>query len=66
MKMKKPCRILEATGVDLYNQCLTGGVSKTLNAIKCDADHTPVAIIRFEHEEDEDICGEEVLPLGRG
>ena len=33
-------------GVDLYNQTLTGGVSKTLNAIKCDSDHVPCVLIR--------------------
>ena len=33
-------------GVDLYNQCITGGVSKTLNAIKCDSDHVPCVLIR--------------------
>lgn len=32
-------------GVDLYNQCLTGGVSKTLNAVKSDADHVPVVLV---------------------
>ena len=34
-----------AIGVDLYNQSVTGGVSKTLNSIKSDADHTPVVLI---------------------
>ena len=38
-------------GVDLYNKSLTGDVSKTLNAIKSDADHTPVVI--YERPEDE-------------
>ena len=37
-------------GVDLYNQSLTGDVAKTLNAIKSDADHTPVVI--YERQED--------------
>lgn len=27
---------------DVYNMADTGGVSKTLNAIKCDSDHVPV------------------------
>ena len=31
-------------GVDLYNKSLTGDVSKTLNAIRSDSDHTPVII----------------------
>lgn len=34
----------KAIGVDLYNQCLTGKVAKTLNAIKSDADHVPCVI----------------------
>lgn len=28
-------------GIDLYNQCITGGVAKTLNSIRDDADHVP-------------------------
>lgn len=32
-------------GIDLYNQCLTGGVSKTLNSIRSDADHVPCVLI---------------------
>lgn len=35
----------EAIGVDLYNQCITGKVAKTLNAIKSDADHVPCVIV---------------------
>ena len=34
-----------AIGIDLYNQTLTGGVSKTLNAIKSDSDHVPCVLI---------------------
>ena len=33
-------------GIDLYNQSMTGGVAKTLNAIKCDSDHVPCVLIR--------------------
>ena len=33
-------------GIDLYNQCLTGGVSKTLNNRATDADHVPCVLIR--------------------
>ena len=33
-------------GIDLYNQCLTGGVAKTLNAVRDDADHVPCVLIR--------------------
>ena len=32
-------------GVDLYNQCLTGGVSKTLNNRATDADHVPCVLV---------------------
>ena len=34
------------TGVDLYNQSCTWGVSKTLNATSSDADHVPCVIIK--------------------
>lgn len=36
----------EAIGIDLYNQCTTGGVAKTLNSIKSDADHIPCVMVR--------------------
>lgn len=36
--------MVNAIGVDLYNQCITGEVAKTLNAIKSDADHVPCVI----------------------
>lgn len=36
---------MEAVGVDLYNQTTTGGVSKTLNSIRSDADHVPVVLV---------------------
>ena len=39
-------------GVDLYNQCTTGGVSKTLNSIATDADHVPCVVI-YEDENSE-------------
>ena len=32
-------------GVDLYNQCMTGGVAKTLNSIRDDADHVPCVLV---------------------
>lgn len=31
-------------GFDVYNMAVTGGVSKTLNSIKSDADHVPVVV----------------------
>ena len=37
----------EVIGVDFYNQSLTGGVAKTLNAIKSDSDHVPCVIITY-------------------
>lgn len=33
-------------GVDLYNQCLTGRVSKTLNNKATDADHVPCVLVK--------------------
>ena len=37
--------MFKVTGIDFYNQCTTEGVSKTLNSIKCDSDHTPCVLI---------------------
>ena len=34
----------EPIAIDLYNQSVTGGVSKTLNSIKSDSDHVPCVI----------------------
>ena len=39
-------------GVDLYNQCLTGGVSKTLNNRGTDADHVPCVLVYESHGQD--------------
>ena len=39
-------------GIDLYNQAMTGGVAKTLNAIKSDADHIPVVLVYESHGQD--------------
>lgn len=47
----------EVEGIDLYNQTTTGGVAKTLNAIRGDADHVPVVLIRYEREEREANSG---------
>lgn len=41
----------KAIGVDLYNQNITGGVAKTLNAVKSDADHVPCVICMTEKDE---------------
>ena len=41
-----PC-VMDAVGLDVYNQSVTGDVSKSLTAIKSDADHTPVAVIPY-------------------
>ena len=41
-------------GVDLYNQCTTGEVAKTLNAIKADADHVPCVLLVKDDENDND------------
>lgn len=42
------------TGVDVYNQSLTGDVSKTLNSAATDSDHVPCVII----ETNEEISGD--------
>lgn len=44
-------KYLKVIGIDLYNQCTTGEVSKTLNHIACDSDHVPCVLI-VENEED--------------
>lgn len=47
----------DVEGVDLYNQTTTGGVAKTLNAIRGDSDHVPVVLIRYDRDEREsDSC----------
>lgn len=49
----------EVEGVDLYNQTTTGGVAKTLNAIRGDADHVPVVLIVYERGKRETDSGSE-------
>lgn len=36
----------EVMGFDVYNMADTGSVSKTLNAIRSDSDHTPVVCVK--------------------
>lgn len=48
---------MKVIGVDLYNQCTTGAVSKTLNSIRSDADHVPCVLVI----ENEDTDGEEIF-----
>ena len=36
----------EVIGIDLYNQCITGGVAKTLNSRATDSDHLHCVIVR--------------------
>ena len=36
---------IAVVGIDLYNQCTTGAVSKTLNSIASDADHVPCVLV---------------------
>lgn len=42
---------LVAIGVDLYNQSLTGTVSKTMNSIRSDSDHVPCVLIQETDDE---------------
>ena len=37
--------LVKAIGFDVYNMAETGGVSKTLNSIRSDADHVPVVFV---------------------
>ena len=41
------------TGFDVYNMAVTGFVSKTLNSIRSDSDHTPVVFIEEKQKEKE-------------
>ena len=49
----------EAIGFDVYNFAITGGVSKTLNAIATDSDHVPCVITqcksKLKTEEKQDV-----------
>ena len=45
-------QVAVAYGVDLYNQSMTGGVSKTLNSISSDCDHVPCVIVYESHGQD--------------
>lgn len=63
---------VRVVGIDLYNQCTTGGVSKTLNAIKCDSDHVPCVLVYESHNQDSryrplgDICETVSAKYGTG
>lgn len=41
----RPDAVRVVYGIDLYNQCMTGGVAKTLNSIRDDADHVPCVLV---------------------
>ena len=43
-----PC-VMDAVGVDVYNQSLTGDKAKTLNSAASDADHVPCAVYSIEN-----------------
>lgn len=51
-EVKQMAKHLKVIGVDPYNQCVTGEVSKTLNSIACDSDHVPCVLIVKENEND--------------
>lgn len=36
---------MNAIGVDMYNQCITGGVSMSLRAVRSDNEHIPCVIV---------------------
>ncbi len=42
---QNPNNRCEAVGIDFYNLAITGGVSKTMNAIESDSDHVPCVLI---------------------
>ena len=41
--------VMEPVAFDVYNQAVTGDVTKSLTAIKSDADHVPVAVYSVEN-----------------
>jgi len=43
---------VRVVGIDLYNQTMTGGVSKTLNNRATDADHIPCVLVYESHNQD--------------
>ena len=45
-------QVAVAYGIDLYNQSMTGGVSKTLNSISSDCDHVPCVLVVENHPAD--------------
>ena len=62
----------DAIGIDLYNQVITGGVAKTLNAVKCDSDHVPCVLVYESHGQDcrykylGDVCSTVSQKYGTG
>ena len=60
-------------GVDLYNQTMTGGVSKTLNNRATDSDHVPCVLVVENHPadsrctiKDDGICQALTSRMGTG
>jgi len=47
-------------GLDAYNQCTTGDVSKSLNSAATDSDHIPCVMIEVE---DDNPDRETILPM---
>lgn len=37
---------MDDIGIDIYNGCVTGEVSKTINAGATDSDHLPCVVVR--------------------
>lgn len=50
-------------GIDLYNQTMTGGVSKTLNNRATDADHVPCVLILNDQGAQMDITIDKTATL---
>ena len=42
-------------GIDVYNQCTTGDVSKSLSSAATDADHIPCVMIEVGNEETDNL-----------
>ena len=59
-------------GSEPLNMVITGGVAKTLNAVKCDSDHVPCVLVYESHGQDcrykylGDVCSTVSQKYGTG
>lgn len=69
---REPRSDIVCVGIDLYNQTMTGGVSKTLNNRATDSDHVPCVLVYESHGQDcrykplVDVCSTVSQKYGTG